>query len=136
MPSFSSQTITSTCHEWTVPASAPWGAAAADIGKAWTAAERAYRAEHGLDPETPLADNALAFRPTDDHIVISFTIESLSEPTAAAHSLDRVRQLADLWFREARDPAFREAGRRIFGVIEGVEPNLPPATPTTPETTP
>lgn len=75
MPTWSSRTITSTRHEWEVPAAEPWGAAAAEVGKAWSAADRAYREVHGLPAEGALSDDALRFRVRDDAIVISFTVE-------------------------------------------------------------
>lgn len=75
MATFTSRTITSTRREWAVPASPPFGAPAAEVGKAWAVAERAYREEHGLGKDDFLPDNALTFQPGDDEIVISFTTE-------------------------------------------------------------
>lgn len=75
MPAFSSRIITSARREWIIPAAEPWGAAAAEVGKAWSAADQAYREAHGLSADVPLADDALRFRVTDGEIVISFTTE-------------------------------------------------------------
>lgn len=75
MPSFTSRAITSTRHEWIVPAAEPWGAAGADIGKAWSAAETAYRDHYNLPAEQALSDDALRFHVNDDAIVITFTTE-------------------------------------------------------------
>lgn len=78
MATFEMRTVTSTRHEWIIPAAEPWGATGAEIGKAWAAAERAFREQHGYPEERVLPDDALRFRVTDDAIVISFTTE---EPT-------------------------------------------------------
>ncbi|MFC9268990.1 hypothetical protein ACFTXJ_14605 [Streptomyces zhihengii] len=75
MATYSSRIVTSARHEWTVPAAEPFGAAAAEIAKAWTAADRAYREVHGLPLEGALPDNAISFQPGDDEIVLSFTSE-------------------------------------------------------------
>jgi len=72
---FTSETITRRIHRWIVPAAEPWGAAAAEIGKAWAVAELAYREHHGIPKEQPLHDDALRFHVTDDEIVISFEFE-------------------------------------------------------------
>jgi hypothetical protein len=76
---FTSETVTRTIRRWIVPAAEPWGAAAAEIGKAWAVAERAYREQHGIDPGQALHDDALHFHVRDDEIVIEFATE---EPTA------------------------------------------------------
>jgi hypothetical protein len=81
MATFTTDTITTTVRRWFVPATEPWGAAAAEIGKAWAAAEHAYREHYGLDKDTPIADDALSFHVTDDAIVIRFTTEAEGEPT-------------------------------------------------------
>jgi hypothetical protein len=78
MATFTTETVTTTVRRWIVPAAEPWGAAAAEIGKAWAVAERAYREHHELDKENPIADDALRFHVTDDEIVITFATE---EPT-------------------------------------------------------
>ncbi|WP_052189870.1 hypothetical protein [Streptomyces sp. NRRL S-1824] len=78
MATFTARTITSTRREWIVPAAEPWGAPAAEVGKAWAVAELAYREQHSLPAEQALHDDALRFKVTDDAIVISFTTE---EPT-------------------------------------------------------
>ncbi|MCX5138346.1 hypothetical protein [Streptomyces sp. NBC_00338] len=75
MPSFTSRTITSIRREWIVPAAEPWGATGAEIGKAWSAAEAAYREHYNLPADRALSDDALRFHVTDDTIVITFTTE-------------------------------------------------------------
>ncbi|MEU1434001.1 hypothetical protein ABZ438_07870 [Streptomyces sp. NPDC005786] len=75
MPSFTSRTVTSTRHEWIIPAAEPWGAVGAEVGKAWSAAEIAYREHYNLPADRGLADDALRFHVTDDAIVITFTTE-------------------------------------------------------------
>ena len=75
MADFTTETVTRTIHRWIIPAAEPWGAPAAEIGKAWAVAERAYREHHGIPDEQPLHDDALRFRVTDDEIVISFETE-------------------------------------------------------------
>lgn len=75
MAEFTSETVTRTLRRWIVPAAEPWGAAAAEIGKAWSAAEIAYRKEHRVDPGQPLHDDALRFHATDEVIVIEFATE-------------------------------------------------------------
>lgn len=78
MATYSSRTITSTRREWIIPAAQPWGAAAAEVGKAWAVAELAYREQHNLPAEQPLHDDALRFHVGDDEIIISFTVEGPS----------------------------------------------------------
>lgn len=76
MATFTSETVTRTIRRWIVPAAEPLGAAAAEIGKAWAAAEIAYREHHGMDPGQPLHDDALRFHVRDDEIVIEFATEA------------------------------------------------------------
>ena len=71
MADFTRRTITTIREEFIVPVG-PYGACAAEIGKAWAVAEREYRAVHGLTAEDSVADNAIVFRPGDDEIVISY----------------------------------------------------------------
>ena len=78
MAEYTSETVTRTIRRWIIPAAEPWGAAAAEIGKAWRAAEQDYRHYFNLPDDQPLADNALRFHTRDDEIVISFETE---EPT-------------------------------------------------------
>jgi hypothetical protein len=72
---FTSETITRRIHRWIIPAAEPWGAAAAEIGKAWAVAERAYRQHFKIPDEQPLHDDALRFHVRDDQIVIEYTTE-------------------------------------------------------------
>lgn len=72
MATFSRRTITIVRQEFTIPAAPPHGAAAAEVGKAWSVAEREYRQTYGVPDDAALPDDALAFRPGDDEIVISF----------------------------------------------------------------
>lgn len=76
MADFTSETVTRTVRRWIVPAAEPWGAAAAEIGKAWTVAENAYREHFGIPEDQPLHDDALRFHVADDQIVIEFTTEA------------------------------------------------------------
>ncbi|MFJ7895954.1 hypothetical protein [Streptomyces anthocyanicus] len=76
MADFTAETIARTIHRWIVPAAEPWGAAAAEIGKAWAVAERAYRQHHGLADDQPLHDDALRFHVRDDEVVIEFQTET------------------------------------------------------------
>ncbi|RSN13769.1 hypothetical protein DMH25_08250 [Streptomyces sp. WAC 01325] len=71
MAEFTRRTITTIRAEFVIPAG-PYGAAAAEIGKAWSVAEREYRAVYGLMENDSVPDNAIVFRPGDDEIVISF----------------------------------------------------------------
>jgi hypothetical protein len=73
---YTSETVTRTIRRWIVPAAEPWGAAAAEIGKAWAVAELAYREHHGIDREQPLHDDALRFHVRDEEIVIEFATEA------------------------------------------------------------
>jgi hypothetical protein len=68
MADFTTETIARQVRRWIVPAAEPWGAAAAEIGKAWAVAERAYR-DHYEIPD------ALRFHVRDDEIVIEFVTE-------------------------------------------------------------
>lgn len=74
MADFTTETVTRTIHRWIVP-TAPAGAPAAEIGKAWAVAERAYREHYGIPKEQPLHDDALRFFVRDEAIVISFETE-------------------------------------------------------------
>ncbi|MFD3535337.1 hypothetical protein [Streptomyces sp. NPDC058664] len=75
MATWTSRTITSTRHEWEIPAAEPWGAALADVESATAVAAIHYRKIHGFAEDAPLPGNALQFHVTDDAIVISFTAE-------------------------------------------------------------
>lgn len=75
MATFTTETVTTVTRRWVVPAADPWGAAAAEVAKAWAAAEQAYREYHDVPQEKPLHDNALCFRVRDEEIVISFDVE-------------------------------------------------------------
>lgn len=75
MATYSSRTMTSTRHEWIIPAAQPWGAAAAEVAKAWEAASAACGAAQGIPPGGTLPDNALSFHVGDDEIIISFVTE-------------------------------------------------------------
>ena len=75
MAEFTCRRITTVREEFVVPVG-PYGASAAEMGKAWAVAEREYRAARGLSQEDSVADNAIVFRPGDDEIVISFETEA------------------------------------------------------------
>ncbi|KUJ65420.1 hypothetical protein [Streptosporangium amethystogenes] len=75
MATWTSRTVTSTRHEWEVPAAPPWGAALADVESATAVAAIHYRKIHGFTEDAPIPGNALQFHATDDAIVISFTAE-------------------------------------------------------------
>ena len=75
MATYTSRTVVTTRREWIVPAAEPWGAAAAEIGKAWAVAELAYREHHGIPKDQPLHGDALRFFVRDEAIVISFETE-------------------------------------------------------------
>ena len=75
MADFTSETITRRIHRWIVPAAEPWGAAAAEISKAWVVAERAYRDHFKVPNDKALHDDALRFHVRDDQIVIEYTTE-------------------------------------------------------------
>jgi len=72
---FTSETVTRTIRRWIVPAAEPWGAAAAEISKAWVVAERAYRDHFKVPNDKALHDDALRFHVRDDQIVIEYTTE-------------------------------------------------------------
>jgi len=73
---FTAETVTRTVRRWIIPAAEPWGAAAAEIGKAWAVAEGAYRQDYGLADEQPLHDDALRFHVRDAEVVIEFQTET------------------------------------------------------------
>lgn len=75
MATYTTQTVTHTVRRWIIPAAEPWGAAAAEVAKAWSAAEQEYRRLCEVHGEQPLADNVLTFHVSDDEIVISFECE-------------------------------------------------------------
>lgn len=68
-------TLTTVKKIFEIPAEGPYGAAAAEVVKAWTAAEREYRQAHGLADDAVLHDNAITFHPTNTSIQIVFTQE-------------------------------------------------------------
>jgi hypothetical protein len=76
MAEHTAETITRTIHRWIVPAAEPWGAPAAEIGKAWAVAEQAYREHFGIPEDRPLHDDALRFHVRDEEIVIEFSTEA------------------------------------------------------------
>jgi hypothetical protein len=75
MATWTWRTVTSTRHEWIIPAAQPWGATLRDLRGAIAAASVAYREHHGLPIDAVLADDALRFHVTDDAVLISFTTE-------------------------------------------------------------
>lgn len=75
MGGYTTRVVTTRRREWIVPAAAPWGAAAAEIGKAWEAARFAYWEVNDLPKGGPIPDNALTFHVRDEEIVICFTTE-------------------------------------------------------------
>jgi hypothetical protein len=78
---YTGETVTRTIRRWIVPAAEPWGAAHAEIGKAWSAAEMAYRLHHNIPKDKPLSDDALWFHVRDDEIVIEFSYETPAADT-------------------------------------------------------
>lgn len=78
MGEYTSETVTRTIRRWIIPAAEPWGATSEEIGKAWGAAQAAYREAYGVPVGTALPGDALRFHVTDDAIVIQFETE---EPT-------------------------------------------------------
>ncbi|WP_369043441.1 hypothetical protein [Streptomyces sp. Midd1] len=95
------RTITVTRREFAVSADTAYGANHAEVGKAWTRADRAYRETHGL-PESgnAIPDNAIAFFPHADEIVISFETEG----PARLPGDDLARALAEYDRRAGRQP--------------------------------
>lgn len=75
MATFTTREVVTRHREWAVPCGQPWGAPAAEVAKAWTAAERAYRKAHSVPETEQLHDDALRFHVRDTQIVISFTVE-------------------------------------------------------------
>jgi hypothetical protein len=75
MATFTTETVTTRTHRWIIPATEPWGAAAAEVSKAWEAARQAYWQAHGIPQGGPLPDNAISFHAAGDEIVISFDTE-------------------------------------------------------------
>lgn len=65
-------------YEYPVPAKPPFGAAAAEVAKAWAVADRDYRKERGIPESDSIPDNAISFTPGDDEIVISYETRSTS----------------------------------------------------------
>jgi len=73
---YTSETITRTIRRWIIPAAEPWGAPAAEVRKAWAAAELDYRRHFGIPAEQPLHDDALRFHVTDEAVVIEWQEEA------------------------------------------------------------
>lgn len=78
MATFTRRTVTTVRQEFVVPAPPPYGAAAAEVEKAWAAAQQAYWKAHETPAGGPLPDNAISFAPGDDEIVLSFEIRSVT----------------------------------------------------------
>ncbi|MFI8301530.1 hypothetical protein ACIGCZ_37110 [Streptomyces nigra] len=76
MADYTSETITRTIRRWIIPAAEPWGAPAAEVRKAWAAAELDYRRHFGIPAEQPLHDDALRFHVTDEAVVIEWQEEA------------------------------------------------------------
>lgn len=76
MAEYTSETVTRTLHRWIIPASEPWGAASAEVGKAWSAAQAAYRERYGIPVGKVLPDDALRFHVRDEAVVIEFATEA------------------------------------------------------------
>jgi hypothetical protein len=81
MADYTGETVTRTIRRWIVPAAEPWGAAGAEISKAWIVATRAYKEHHGLPQDASLPDDALRFFARDDKIVIEFSYETPAADT-------------------------------------------------------
>lgn len=94
------RTITVTRREVAVSADAAYGANHVEVGKAWRTADRAYRSTHGLQDNDSVPDNAIAFFPHDDEIVISFETEG----PARLPGDDLARALAEYDRRAGRQP--------------------------------
>lgn len=78
MADYTSETVVHVIHRWIVPAAEPWGAASEEIGKAWTAAQVAYREAHGIPVGKALPGDALRFHVRDEAVVIEFSEEKPS----------------------------------------------------------
>jgi hypothetical protein len=76
MATYTARKVASVRHEWIVPSSAPWGAAAEEIGKAWAVAEKTYREVNNIPDGASIAGDALAFHGSDDAVTITFTTEA------------------------------------------------------------
>ncbi|MFE2497135.1 hypothetical protein [Streptomyces scopuliridis] len=75
MATYSTRAITSTRHEWIIPAAQPWGAPYEEICKAVAGAWAQFRALNGLPEDAPMPGDFARFHPVDEEIVISFTTE-------------------------------------------------------------
>lgn len=80
MATYSSREIDSRRIEYTVPAAQPWGATRTDMYQGLMAAEARYRTVHGLKDSESLSDDALRVLPSDDEVIISFTVEKPAPP--------------------------------------------------------
>lgn len=76
MATYTSRTVEIMHHEWLIPMNDSWGAAAAEVSKAWSAAEQAYRLHHKITDAKSVCDDALTFHADDEHIIIRFTTEN------------------------------------------------------------
>jgi hypothetical protein len=85
---FTERAFTATRREYAVPVDPAYGALHAAVGKAWRAAERAYRETAGLPENGPLPDNAIAFWPGETEIVISY--ETDQPATVSAEDAARI----------------------------------------------
>ncbi|WP_369274481.1 hypothetical protein AB5J55_35180 [Streptomyces sp. R11] len=79
MATYTTETVTSTVRRWIVPAAEPWGATSAEIGRAWTAAQVAYREHHAIPVGQALPGDALRFHVRGEEIVIEFATEARTQ---------------------------------------------------------
>lgn len=88
MATYSHREIVSRRIEYTVPALPQWGACLGDMQAAIAAACIAYAK---ANPGAVVADDSLRFFPSDDEIVISFTVEQVVSLKTAARPAPQQR---------------------------------------------
>ncbi|WP_019060023.1 hypothetical protein [Streptomyces prunicolor] len=86
--SHTERSISFTRREFAVPVDAAHGAYHVDISRAWTSASRNYRSEHGLAADHAVPDNAIAFWPHGEEIVISY--ETQNPPAVSVDDVARL----------------------------------------------
>ncbi|MEE2040114.1 hypothetical protein Q8791_23125 [Nocardiopsis sp. CT-R113] len=70
MATHTHRTVTTTRHEWEVPANPAGNSQIGDFCRAFDAAATQYRREHGIHADDPLSDDALQVTGQEDGAVV------------------------------------------------------------------
>lgn len=76
MATYTSRMVTSTRHEFVVPADRPWGACWAEVMKAIRAAHAELWDKGLVEQDKDAADNVIRILPGDEDVVVFYVLES------------------------------------------------------------